>query len=155
MWVHTVFGETDSSLRSLGGLIGPAAPGLLAGLAGLILATTLHQTSHALAVATLFLVFTAGIPAQLETTRLPASRVLAFGAISMIVGLVLLVVAVRLSSTKPGAVDDRRRVDRRGCRGAVITVFVGLSVPVIGAYRIAGPARACGQLTVRNSGGGP
>src|SRR5579863_99215 len=44
-----------------------AASGLFAGLSGLILATTLHQTSHALTGATLFLVFAAGVAAQLST----------------------------------------------------------------------------------------
>jgi hypothetical protein len=75
-----------------------AASGLFAALSGLILATTLHQTSHALSGATLFLVFSAGVAAQLGTARLRASRVLALGTISTIVGLVLLVIAVRLST---------------------------------------------------------
>jgi Sugar (and other) transporter len=75
-----------------------AASGLFAALSGLILATTLHRTSHALSGAALFPVFTAGVVSQLATNRLPASRVLALGTISMIAGLVLLVVAVRLST---------------------------------------------------------
>jgi len=134
-----------------------AASGLFAGLSGLILATTLHQTSHALSGATLFLVFTAGTAAQLGTNRLPASRVLAFGTISTIVGLVLLVVAVRLSTPSlalfmiggaligagAGAVYKGTTVivleatapeNRVAMTSAlVIAVFVGLSVPVIGA----------------------
>ena len=75
-----------------------AANGLFAGLSGLFLATTLHHPSHALSGATLFLVFSAGVVSQLATSRLPASRVLALGTLSMLVGLVLLVVAVRLST---------------------------------------------------------
>jgi MFS family permease len=134
-----------------------AASGLFAGLSGLILATTLHQTSHALSGATLFLVFTAGMAAQLGTNRLPAPRVLAFGTISMIVGLVLLVVAVRLSPPSlalfmiggaligagAGAVykgttgivlEETAPENRVAMTSAlVIAVFVGLSVPVIGA----------------------
>lgn len=134
-----------------------AASGLFAGLSGLILATTLHQTSHALSGATLFLVFAAGVAAQLGTTRLTASRVLAFGTISMLVGLVVLVVAVRLSAPSlalfmiggaligagagaiykgtTGIVLEATPPENRVAMTSalVIVVFVGLSVPVIGA----------------------
>jgi MFS family permease len=134
-----------------------AASGLFAGLSGLILATTLHQTSHALSGATLFLVFAAGVAAQLGTTRLAASRVLAFGTISMLVGLVLLVVSVRLSTPSlalfmiggaligagagaiykgtTGIVLEATPPENRVAMTSalVIAVFVGLSVPVIGA----------------------
>jgi MFS family permease len=48
-------------------------------------------------VAAGFVVFTAGVVSQLATNRLRSSRVLALGTFSMIAGLVLLVVAVRLS----------------------------------------------------------
>src|SRR5882762_10032301 len=75
-----------------------AANGLFAGLSGLFLATTLHHPSHALAGATLFIVFSAGVAAQLATNRLAGSRVFALGTISMLVGLVLLVTSVRLST---------------------------------------------------------
>jgi hypothetical protein len=134
-----------------------AASGLFAGLSGLILATTLHQTSHALSGATLFLVFSAGVAAQLGTTRLSASRVLAFGTMSMIVGLVVLVVAVRLSTPSlvlfmiggaligagagavykgiTGIVLEATAPENRVAMTSalVIAAFVGLSVPVIGA----------------------
>ena len=134
-----------------------AASGLFAGLSGLILATTLHQTSHALSGATLFLVFAAGVAAQLGTNRLAAPRVLAFGTISMIAGLVLLVVGVRLSAPSlalfmiggaligagagaiykgiTGIVLEATAPENRVAMTSalVIAVFVGLSVPVIGA----------------------
>ncbi len=134
-----------------------AASGLFAGLSGLILATTLHQTSHALSGATLFLVFTAGVAAQLGTARLSAPRVLAFGTVSMIVGLVLLVVSVRLAAPSlalfmiggaligagagaiykgtTGIVLEATAPENRVAltSALVIAVFVGLSVPVIGA----------------------
>jgi MFS family permease len=134
-----------------------AASGLFAGLSGLILATTLHQTSHALSGAALFLVFTAGVAAQLSTNRLPASRVLALGTISMIAGLVLIVVAVRLSTPSlalfliggaligagagaiykgtTGIVLEATAPENRVAMTSalVIAVFVGLSVPVLGA----------------------
>jgi MFS family permease len=75
-----------------------AANGLFAGLSGLFLATTLHQHSLALSGAALFLLFSCGVVSQLATARLPASRVLTLGTISMLAGLVLLVVSVRLST---------------------------------------------------------
>jgi MFS family permease len=134
-----------------------AASGLFAALSGLILATTLHQTSHALSGAALFLVFTAGVVSQLATNKLRASRVLALGTISMIAGLVLLVIAVRLSMPSlalfliggaligagagavykgtTGIVLEATAPENRVAMTSalVIAVFVGLSVPVIGA----------------------
>jgi hypothetical protein len=134
-----------------------AANGLFAGLSGLILVTTLHQASHALAGAALFLVFASGVTSQLATTRLRASRVLALGTISMLAGLVLLVVSVRLSA--PGLalfliggvlIGAGSGAVFKGTTGIVleasppesrvamtsdllIALYVGLSVPVIGA----------------------
>jgi MFS family permease len=134
-----------------------AANGLFAGLSGLFLVTTLHQTSHALAGAALFLVFAAGVVSQLATTRLAASRVLALGTLSMLAGLVLLVVSVRLSPPSlalfliAGAlIGAGSGAVFKGTSGIVleasppqsrvamtsallIALYVGLSVPVIGA----------------------
>jgi hypothetical protein len=134
-----------------------AANGLFAGLSGLLLVTTFHHASHALAGATLFIVFTAGVLAQLVTTRLRASQVFALGTISMLVGLVLLVTAVRLSTPSlalfllsgaligagagavfkgtTGLVLDETAPENRVAITAelLIALFVGLSVPVIGA----------------------
>ena len=134
-----------------------AASGLFAALSGLILATTLHQTSHALSGAALFVVFTAGVVSQLATNRLRSSRVLALGTFSMITGLVLLVVAVRLSTPSlalfliggaligagagavykgtTGIVLEATAPENRVAMTSalVIAVFLGLSVPVIGA----------------------
>jgi len=134
-----------------------AANGLFAGLSGLFLSTTLHRPSHALSGATLFLVFTSGVVSQLVTAKLQASRVLASGTASMLVGLVLLVVSVRLSipnlalfliggaliGAGAGAVfkgttgivlEVSASEDRLAMTSALlIALFVGLSVPVIGA----------------------
>ena len=134
-----------------------AANGLFAGLSGLFLATTFHHPSHALAGATLFIVFTAGVLSQLLTARLRASRVFALGTISMLVGLVLLVTAVRLSTPSlalflvsggligagagavfkgtTGLVLDATAPENRVAMTAelLIALFIGLSVPVIGA----------------------
>ena len=134
-----------------------SANGLFAALSGLFLATTLHDPSHALSGATLFLVFSSGVAAQLATNGLPALRVLAFGTISMLVGLVLLVTAVRLPTPSlalflisgaligagAGAVfkgttglvlEAAAPKDRLAMTSdLLIALFVGLSIPVLGA----------------------
>jgi Sugar (and other) transporter len=157
--------QASSSSRSVGVLVPGAvatlaafsANGLFAGLSGLFLATTLHHPSHALSGATLFLVFSSGVMAQLATTRLQPSPILALGAISMLVGLVLLVTAVRLSTPSlplfllSGAlIGAGAGAVFKGTTGLVlgatapenrltatsdllIALYVGLSIPVIGA----------------------
>jgi MFS transporter len=134
-----------------------SANGLFAGLAGLLLATTLHRPSHALAGATLFVVFSSGVVSQLATARLPASRVLAVGTVSMLAGLILLVASVRLRAPSlpmfliAGAlIGAGSGAVFKGTTGLVlaaspaesriamtsalvIALFVGLSVPVVGA----------------------
>jgi hypothetical protein len=112
--------------------------------------------SHALSGAALFLLFTCGVVSQLATTRLPASRVLALGTISMLVGLLLLVVSVRPSTPSlalfliAGAlIGAGSGAVFKGTTGIVleaspqsrvampsdllIALYVGLAVPVIGA----------------------
>jgi hypothetical protein len=134
-----------------------AANGLFAGLSGLFLAITLHHPSHALSGATLFLVFTSGVAAQLATNRLAASRVFLLGTLSMLAGLALLVVAVRLSAPSlalfllSGAlIGGGSGAMFKGTTGLVleatapeqrlemtsdllIALYIGLSIPVIGA----------------------
>ena len=131
-----------------------SANGLFAGLSGLFLATTFHHPSHALAGAALFLLFTCGVVSQLAT--LPASRVLALGTASLLAGLVLLVVSVRLSPPNlamfliAGAlIGAGSGAVFKGTTGIVleasppesrvamtsdllIALYVGLAVPVIG-----------------------
>lgn len=75
-----------------------SATGLFAGLSGIFLATTFDRPSHALAGATLFLVFSSGVLSQLATGKLQAPRVLALGVTSMLAGVALIVTAVRLST---------------------------------------------------------
>jgi MFS family permease len=134
-----------------------AASGLFAGLSGLFLATTLHHPSHALSGATLFLVFSCGVASQLATNRLKAPRVLALGTISMLIGLAVLVVSVRLPSPSlalflvagaligagagavfkgtTGIVLETSAPEHRLAMTSalLIALFIGLSVPVIGA----------------------
>jgi MFS family permease len=134
-----------------------AASGLFAGLVGLILSVTLGHPSHALAGATLFLVFSCGVASQLATTRLNASSVLALGTIFMLAGLVLLAVSVRLSNPslalflvggaligagvgavfkgttgivlEAAAPEDRLAMTSK----LLVALYVGLSIPVVGA----------------------
>jgi MFS family permease len=134
-----------------------SANGLFAGLSGLFLATTFNHPSHALSGATLFLVFSSGVASQLATSGLPASRVLVFGTISMLIGLALLVTAVRLSTPSlalfllsgaligagagavfkgtTGLVLEATAPENRLAMTSdlLIALFVGLSIPVIGA----------------------
>jgi Major Facilitator Superfamily len=134
-----------------------AGNGLFAGLSGLFLTTTLHHPAHALAGAALFVVFACGVASQLATTRLPAPRVLGLGLTSMLTGLVLLVVSVRLAAPSlalflvaGGLIGAGSGAVFKGTTGLVlaasppdsriamtsalvIALYVGLSVPVIGA----------------------
>jgi MFS family permease len=157
--------QASSSSRSVGLLVPAAAAtlaafsanGLFAGLSGLFLAITFHHPSHALAGATLFLVFAAGVASQLATSGLPASRVFVLGTISMLIGLVLLVTAVHLSTPSlalfllsgaligagagalfkgtTGLVLEATAPENRLAMTSdlLIALFVGLSIPVIGA----------------------
>ena len=133
-----------------------AASGLFAGLAGLILANTLHHPSRALSGATLFLIFTSGVVSQLAMIRFRPSRVLALGSISMLAGLVLLVASVRLSTPSlalflvssalvgagvgavfkgtSGIVLETAAPESRVAMTSalLIAVYVGLSIPVVG-----------------------
>jgi predicted MFS family arabinose efflux permease len=134
-----------------------AASGLFAGLAGLILAVTFGRTSHALAGATLFLVFSCGVVSQLATSKLRASSVLALGTASMLAGLALLVVSIRISTPslalflisgaligagvgavfkgttgivlEAAAPEDRLAMTSR----LLVVLYLGLSIPVVGA----------------------
>jgi hypothetical protein len=138
-------------------LAGFAANGLFAGLSGLFLATTLHHPSHALSGASLFLLFSCGVASQLATGRLQAARVLALGTASMLAGLVLLVVSVRLAAPSlalfliggaligagsgavfkgtTGIVLEASPPESRVAMTSalLIALYAGLSVPVIGA----------------------
>jgi predicted MFS family arabinose efflux permease len=157
--------KASSSSRSVRLLVPAAAAtlaafsanGLFAGLSGLFLAITFHHPSHALAGATLFLVFAAGVASQLATSGLPASRVFVLGTISMLIGLALLVTAVRLSTPSlalflisgaligagagalfkgtTGLVLEATAPENRLAMTSdlLIALFVGLSIPVIGA----------------------
>jgi MFS family permease len=133
-----------------------AALGLFAGLSGLFLVVALHHPSHALAGATLFAVFAAGVGAQLATMTWPLRRALAAGMALMLVGLAATVTAVWLSTPSlalfilggavtgagggaifKGAVGTVIRISRPESRaealtGVYLAGFVGLSLPIVG-----------------------
>jgi len=120
---------------------------------GLLRSITARNPVHA----ALFLVFASGVASQLATSGLPASRVFVLGTISMLIGLALLVTAVRLSTPSlalfllSGAlIGAGAGALFKGTTGLVleatapedrlamtsdllIALFVGLSIPVIGA----------------------
>jgi MFS family permease len=134
-----------------------AAMGLFAGLAGLFLVVSLDHPSHALAGATLFAVFGAGVIAQLVTMSWPLRRLLAAGMTAMLVGLAAVVTAVWLSTPSlalflvggaitgagggaifKGAVGTVISISPAATRaealaGTYLAAFVGLSVPIVGA----------------------
>ena len=134
-----------------------SANGLFAGLSGLFLAVTFERPSHALAGATLFLVFSAGVLSQLATDGLRARRVFALGTVAMLIGLAMLVTSVRLSTPSltlfllsgvsigagagavfkgtTGLVLQATPPENRlvATSNLLIALFVGLSIPVIGA----------------------
>ena len=101
--------------------------------------------------------FSSGVAAQLATIGLPASRVFVLGTISMLIGLALLVIAVRLSTPSlalfllsgaligagagavfkgtTGLVLEATAPENRLAMTSdlLIALYVGLSIPVIGA----------------------
>ena len=133
-----------------------AAFGLFTGLAGTILTTTLHQRSLALIGLTVFLVFGAGVVAQLSTRSWTVRRTLAAGIALMLGGLGLIVLAAWLPTPSlavflvggavtgagAGAVfkgtigtvvaisTDESRAE--ALAGLFLAAYVGLSIPIVG-----------------------
>ena len=65
--------------------------GLFAGLAGVFLAGPLHQSSHALVGVTIFACFGVACLVQVTTSKWSVPRLLAFGVVVTLAGLVVLV----------------------------------------------------------------
>jgi MFS family permease len=141
---------------ALGVLIAFAAFGLFSALAGTFLAGTLHHPSRALAGATVFAVFAAGVAAQSARSNLSLRSLLAGGMATMVSGLALVVVAAWLTTpsldlfvvggalTGAGAgalfkgalgtvvavaTDDGRA---EALAGLFLAGYIGLAVPIIG-----------------------
>jgi MFS family permease len=142
---------------ALSALVAFSAMGLFAGLSGLFLRVTLHDPSRALAGATVFALFCAGVIAQLATMTWPVRRELGGGMALMLLGLAATVAAVWLPTPSlalfilggavtgagcgavfKGAVGTVIRISRPESRAEALTGlflagFVGLSVPIVGA----------------------
>jgi predicted MFS family arabinose efflux permease len=142
---------------ALGAFMSFGALGLFTGLQGTILVTALHRTSHALAGATLFALYAAGVIAQAATIAWPLRRTLAVSIVTMVAGMALTVVAVWMSPASlavfivGGCITGAGAgMIFRGCVGTVIEItpaprraealaalflagYLGLSVPVLGA----------------------
>ena len=89
-----------------------AVVGLFAGLAGAFLAGPLHQSSHALVGVTIFACFGVACLVQVTTSKWSVPRLLAFGVVVTLAGLVVLVSSTwsRLESgSLPGRWCHRRR----------------------------------------------
>ena len=134
-----------------------AANGLFAGLSGLFLATTFRATVPRTCRRDAVPGVLGGRGVAARDGGLPASRVFVLGTVSMLVGLVLLVTAVRLATPSlalfllsgvligggagavfkgtTGLVLEATAPENRVAMTSelLIALFVGLSVPVIGA----------------------
>jgi MFS family permease len=131
--------------------------GLFTGLASTFLVGTLGQTSHAVAGATLFLMFAAGVAVQIATSSWSTRHVLSVGIGLMLVGLTFTVVAVWLPAPSlalllvgggvsgagagavfkgtVGSVIEISSTDTRAeaLAGLFLAGYLGLSVPALGA----------------------
>jgi hypothetical protein len=134
-----------------------ATVGLFSGLTGVFLSTTLHRSSHALAGAVLFAIFSASVAAQFLTMSWPFTRDFEVGMAAMVVGLGLAVLAVWVRPPSlalfiaggvlmgggggavfkgaMGTVMEISSPDRiaESVAGVLLAAFVGLSLPVVGA----------------------
>jgi MFS family permease len=131
-----------------------AVYGVFNSLAPTFLATTLHETSHAIAGAVAFAAFASGAIAQLATSRVTTPATLRLGTTALIPGLALLVVGMWLPSLAwfvvggavsgagaglifRGALASGASIAPPKARAEVLAGFflgayLGLSVPVVG-----------------------
>jgi MFS family permease len=137
-------------------LIAFAAFGVFSALAGTFLAGTLHHASRALAGATVFAVFAAGVVAQSGSADWSLRRLLGAGMTTMVAGLALVVVAAWLPTPSlalfvgGGALTGAGAGALfKGALGTVVAIatedgraealaglflggYIGLAVPIIG-----------------------
>jgi predicted MFS family arabinose efflux permease len=130
--------------------------GLIAGLAGRLLAGPLHHPSAALTGLAIFVNFGTGVLVQTTTTRWPAQRLIAAGLVPTIAGLIVLVASAWTSPASLAlffigaavvgagggaifrgslilAVSTAGPADRAGALATYFTAgYVGVSLPVIG-----------------------
>lgn len=141
---------------ALGAFLAFSTLGLFTGLASTILAGSLHETSHLLAGASIFIAFAAGVLAQVGTGGWSLRRTLVGGMTLIAAGLAVLVLSVwlptpsltlfllggalagagagalfkgTLTTVVALATDDGRA---EALAGLFLAGYLGLSVPVIG-----------------------
>jgi MFS family permease len=134
--------------------------GLFSALAPTFLATVLHQHSHAIAGAVVFLLFAAGTVTQLLASRFPSRGVMLAGLALLLAGLALIVAGlaqaalglflagtvvagVAVGAVFLGSLATANRLAPPGRRGQAISAYFvacycGLTMPVIGVGVLAG-----------------
>jgi len=134
--------------------------GLFSALAPTFLAAVLHEHSHAIAGAVVFLLFGAGTVTQLLASRLPSRGVMLAGLALLLAGLALIVAGlaqaalglflagtviagVAVGAVFLGSLATASRLAPAGRRGQVISAYFvacycGLTVPVIGVGVLSG-----------------
>jgi MFS family permease len=134
-----------------------AVYGLIAGLAGTLLAETFHDTSPAVTGLSIFIGFGSGAVAQTTTTSWPLTRLFATGVVAAIFGLGVLVASAWLKQPSLALFLIGCVIAGAGCgaifKGSIQTVigmssederagalaffftvgYLGISLPVIGA----------------------
>jgi MFS family permease len=131
-----------------------AVAGVFSSVAPVFLGQILGRTSHALAGAIVFILFSASILGQLGVSRLTDRRALVFGCALLTVGVSLLALALGIESLAAliaaslvvglgqglvigaglAAINQRAPVEHRGetASSFFVVLYVGLSLPVIG-----------------------
>jgi MFS family permease len=131
-----------------------AVAGVFSSVAPVFLGQILGRTSHALAGAVVFILFTASIVGQLIVSRLSDRRALVSGCVLLVGGVGLLALALGIESLAAliaaasvvglgqglvigaglAAINQRAPVEHRGATASsfFVVMYVGLSLPVIG-----------------------
>ena len=131
-----------------------AVAGVFSSVAPVFLGQILGRTSHALAGAVVFILFTASIVGQLIVSRLSDQRALVSGCVLLVGGVGLLALALGIESLAAliaaasvvglgqglvigaglAAINQRAPVEHRGetASSFFVVMYVGLSLPVIG-----------------------
>jgi MFS family permease len=132
-----------------------AVAGVFSAVAPSFLAHVLDRRSHSLAGLLVFILFGGSIVGQLAVPRLSDRRSLVVGCVSLVVGVTLLALALAVESLASllassvvlgvgqglaigaalAAINQRAPVEQRGeaASSFFVVIYVGLSVPVIGA----------------------
>lgn len=132
-----------------------AVAGVFSAIAPAFLGQVLERTSHSLAGLLVFILFGGSIAGQIAVSRLSDRRALVSGCAALVAGVGLLALALAIESLATlltssvvlgigqglvigaglAAINQRAPVERRGetASSFFVVMYVGLSVPVIGA----------------------